>query len=256
MISDICWEESQGRPCIVSVDMFGGEHTETARERKYANLQPGHTIGPKVTAKMQVTDIRFSKLGKDAARAEQVKVRTAQRRKADAKGEAPNLTSRCLEVMMIGVAMHKACEKDNRENESVILAFRMAGYLSHIPTPTGLRKAEGDFWDRFEHLSGRIAKETGDRRYEWVSEEGVPEKPDWTELKRLRDGLKAKAAKAAEEALAESKAEAELKLEADAAKTKELNEVQAALEDEKAEGFSEIFAGLGMGDGPEALEDC
>ena len=60
MISDICWEERQDRPCIVSVDMFGGEHTETTRERKFANLQPGHTVGPRQRSSRSQTSASLS----------------------------------------------------------------------------------------------------------------------------------------------------------------------------------------------------
>ena len=68
MLSEISAEEHDFAPCVVSVDMFAGEHTETTREVKHLNLQPGHCVGPKVTAKAQVTDVRFAKLGKDGAR--------------------------------------------------------------------------------------------------------------------------------------------------------------------------------------------
>ena len=67
---------------IVTSDMFAGEHTETTRQRKFVNGQTDHTIGPKVTAKAQVVDVRFAKLAKDAARDEQGKIRKAQRQKA------------------------------------------------------------------------------------------------------------------------------------------------------------------------------
>ncbi len=81
-----------------------------------------------------MTDLRYAKLGKDAARAEQTKIRAAHRRKADKQGEALTLCSKCLDLMMLAVCMHKACEKDNAEKESV---FWGAGRGQPSTTETG-----------------------------------------------------------------------------------------------------------------------
>ena len=49
---------------ILQVDLFGGEHTAYSRDLKWLAYQPQASIGPKQTAKVQVTDIRFARCGK------------------------------------------------------------------------------------------------------------------------------------------------------------------------------------------------
>ena len=41
-------------------------------------------------------------------------------------------------------AMHNACVTDNRKNNGVLKAFRMAGWCAYRPTPSGLVKIEDD----------------------------------------------------------------------------------------------------------------
>ena len=61
--------------CLLSVDMFGGEHTACYDANHFCLNQVLHTVGPHVTAKQQITDIRCAKLGKDAQKVEARKIR-------------------------------------------------------------------------------------------------------------------------------------------------------------------------------------
>ena len=62
-LSELIVEEEYSQ-CLQSVDLFSGEHTDSTMLTNYLNQQVKHTIGPKVTSKVQVTDVRFAKLGK------------------------------------------------------------------------------------------------------------------------------------------------------------------------------------------------
>jgi hypothetical protein len=52
---------------VCQVDMFAGELTEGVQAINFCRQQAKHILGPKQTAKLQVTDVKFAKLGKDAA---------------------------------------------------------------------------------------------------------------------------------------------------------------------------------------------
>ena len=69
--------------------MFGGEHTEYSLEQKYLSNQPQTTIGNKETAKMQVTDVRMAKLGKDLQKERDPRIRSSLREAAGRLGKAP-----------------------------------------------------------------------------------------------------------------------------------------------------------------------
>ncbi len=58
-----------------NVDLFTGELTETLERLNYAQSQPKSTIGPRQTGKIQVTDVRESRVGKVGLAAAQAKQR-------------------------------------------------------------------------------------------------------------------------------------------------------------------------------------
>ena len=164
MLSDMIKEDEGFEHCLQQVDMFGGEHTDACLKRNFLNNQAKHTIGPKVTAKMQLTDVRFAKLGKDAAKPEIRRLRAAQRQLARDKGVAAQQVSKARQVLTVLVKMHKACVKDNETSQGVLKAARMCGYLDYLPTSKGLRKAEGDEWKAFPSGSSRLAPGILERR--------------------------------------------------------------------------------------------
>ena len=172
--------------------MFGGEHTETTQEVKFCNDQPQHTLGPKNTARLHATDIRFAKIGKDCQRQQQPKYRRAQRQRAAEEGVAASMSAQTEHLWQMMTLMHAATVKDNAENQGVLKAFRQSGHLPHLPTAKGLKKV-GPLWNAFKHGSEHFSAELLSRRTAHVVD-GVPAKPDWTRLNRLRDKLHGEAA--------------------------------------------------------------
>ena len=64
------------------VDMFSGELSENVSLLNFIRQQVKNVIPPKQTARCQVTDIRFAKLGKDELMKLKAKQRKAMRTKA------------------------------------------------------------------------------------------------------------------------------------------------------------------------------
>ena len=62
-LSDLIYE-TEAVYALQQVDCFAGEWTELVKARNYLNNQPKHCIGPRITSRQQVTDIRFAKLAK------------------------------------------------------------------------------------------------------------------------------------------------------------------------------------------------
>ena len=111
----LCWVEaicallsetdkSEAPQAIVQTDMFGGEHTPLMKDLCFMHQQVQHVIGPKQTSRLQVTDIRFAKIGKDAQRRELPRLRRAMRQTALAEGCAPTMClvlRSCLVVVVL-----------------------------------------------------------------------------------------------------------------------------------------------------------
>ena len=77
-LSDMIVEE--GRKYVLnSVDCVASEHSEYMTKKNYFSNQVKHTIGMRQTAKTQVTDIRYARLGKVAAEKEKQKRRKVHR---------------------------------------------------------------------------------------------------------------------------------------------------------------------------------
>ena len=148
--------------------------------------QVNHCIGIKQTAKTQVTDIRFAKLGKDAANGKKTERRRLRRIKAKKQSVAAQLVSKKLDLMHICLTMMHACIADNAQNKGVVKAFRMGGWLAYRPTSTSLMPAQGAAWREHPLGSSRLALSLMEQRYTWLDGAGNPQKPCWNELKDLR----------------------------------------------------------------------
>ena len=73
------------------------------RLKKSLNNSVQHTIGMRQTAKPSVTDIRYAKMAKGAAKTMMTLRRRLQRQKAKRKGAAPSLCSGVLKALRMGV---------------------------------------------------------------------------------------------------------------------------------------------------------
>ena len=129
-----------------------------------------------MTAKIQKTDCRYSKLGKDTLRVELVKLRRAPRKRARRDGVAAKMISNNTMLSCV-VKIHKACVKDSEQNQGVLKVARMCGYLDFLPTREGLRRADGPDWQPFPSGSTRLATSVLEERRRNVDEKGCPKKP-------------------------------------------------------------------------------
>ena len=168
------------------VDMFSGELTETVEALNWSRQQVKTVIGPKQTSKLQVTDITFSKLAKDRCTVVKRKQRMAQRVLAQASGTAPKLEAGAFEILETVSEMHKACVESNERDESVAKSFRRAGWLAYEPGVEKFQRAEGARWAGLPLGGSNLSDEYLADRYTALDSEGIPRRPDWNALHRLR----------------------------------------------------------------------
>ena len=179
-------EEEVGPYSAHMVDMFSGELTETMEKINFGRSQVKLVIGPKQTAKLQLTDIRYAKIGKDAATKKKHRIRQSMRRKAYKTGVAPKLEAGTNEIMELANCMHGACVAEAKQG-SVEKDIRRAGWVAYEAGPEKLRKIEqtGRWADL--PLGGVNLPETWlANRFSGLDAEGVPVRPDWTRLHKLR----------------------------------------------------------------------
>ena len=136
--------------------------------------------------------------------------------------------------------MHAACVADNQREKGVLKAFRMGGWLTTRPTKEGLVFLEGPVWNDFPNGSSRLAAGLLDTRIEGIrSQEGKPARPDWDQLKQLRN--------AQHRSHLESLFEAELASirdeDAREARRQELNEEWEATDELPVKGFLDLTLG-------------
>ena len=180
---------NEAKHLLLEVDCVGCEQTLHVTGYKFLHNQVQHNIGVKQTARMQITDIRYAKIGKDAQRPEAAAIRRGQRLRASREGVAPTHESKATDCARLANAMHSACVKDNAENNGVLRAARMGAQLAVVPTADGLRKADGPEWDDFPLGSSRLGSAVLGRRFAHINEHGFPALPDWSRLNALRDRM-------------------------------------------------------------------
>jgi len=180
--------------CLDWVDMFSGELTEHMEAVNFLRNQVKTVIPPKQTAKAQVTDLHFARVGKAAGNAEKQRLRLAQKRAASSKGEAAKHESGPFECLSIVIAMHKKCEEDASRGK-VEETFRKSAYLAYDFGETGMTQAdEGhERWTNLPLGGSNLPKKYMDLRFGHVDEQGVPVKPDWQEVHDLRNRQRAAA---------------------------------------------------------------
>ena len=86
--------------------MSKGEHPENVRARSFLAQQVKHCIGMHQTSKLQLTGIRFAKLGTQTHAEEAPKLRSAARRMAAAEGQATQQPSKAVGLLYLVRQMH------------------------------------------------------------------------------------------------------------------------------------------------------
>ena len=171
--------------CLDLVDMFSGELTEHMESMNWLHNQVKAVIPPKQTAKAQVTDLHFSRIGKVAGNEAKRILRIAQKRAASNKGEAAKHESGPFECLTIVIAMHKRCSEDAAVG-MVEQVFRKSGYLAFDFGEKGMTEAKGERWENLPLGGTNLPKKYLDLRFGHVDEKGVPQKPDWSRVHELR----------------------------------------------------------------------
>ena len=184
-LSDLIVQEGD-KFSLSTTDCVASEHSPEMRLKKWLNNSVQHTIGMRQTAKTQVTDIRYAKIGKDGAKPMMTMRRRLHRKRARQHGKAPTLTSTHLDLMHIALAMQRECIKDNKKNKGVLKAFRMGGWTAYRPTPSGLKPALDSAHRDCPLGSSRLSPELIAQRFDWVDQAGLPIRPDWSELTAVR----------------------------------------------------------------------
>ena len=178
------YEKKWPSGCLHMVDMFSGELTEHMESVNFLRNQVKAVVPPKQTAKAQVTDLLFARIGKAAGSQMKSELRRAQRRKAAKEGVSAKLESGPYECMKILTAMHDRCVEAAAEG-AVELTTRKAAWLAYEPFQGGLRKAEGERWSGLPLGGSNLPSKYMELRYTEL-EGGEPPRPDWSEVHKLR----------------------------------------------------------------------
>ncbi|CAK0899969.1 unnamed protein product [Prorocentrum cordatum] len=184
-LTDLSVEEGY-QYSLKTVDCVASEHSEIMDLHNYMHNQVVHTIGMRQTAKTQVTDVREAVIGKAGGEKVKHQRRRLKRLAGNMSGQASDLTSDKVDLMHIAQGMQVECRRDNAENQGVLKAFRMGGWLAHKPTDRGLVPLVGPAWRQFPLGSSRLSNSLMADRVNYVPVHGKPEKPDWGQLRALR----------------------------------------------------------------------
>ncbi len=142
-------------------DMFIGEIPSQTEKSKYLLNIMTSTVPPRQTTKMQSTDIRQAKVGKDQIVVTHQRQRRIKRKKALDNVQAPMLETTALDLMDIADDVQTAIGADAEENDGVLKAFRMGGYGAYGMDKDGrIVHAVGGIWDNVPLQNNRIDKET------------------------------------------------------------------------------------------------
>ena len=152
----------------------------------YVSNQVQHMTGPRQTANIRITDVRFARMIKQAGEKVITHCRRVRRVKTKLNGRSPDSNSTKLDVMYITHAMHAAMAADNIKNKGVVKAARECGWLSHRPTIDGLETYHGSDWDMFPLGSSRLSTDLIAQRLTLVPANGCPLPPDFRVLRGLR----------------------------------------------------------------------
>ncbi len=179
-----CGEEA----AIHTVDCFMGELCESVEQHKHVVGQVTHVVDVKQTGKQQVTDLRFGRLAKVSLEPVLARQRCKKRRKAEHMDSAAVLLSNTSDMAEAMRTVHRACEDDNEQNNSIVKTWRAAGFGAWASDGTGgLVKAEGGLWDsELPMVNNRIEREVWNQRFDNIGKDGQPAMTPWHLAHELR----------------------------------------------------------------------
>ena len=171
-------EAEQFKQILRQVDMFAGGWTETAQETNFLLRQLQGAVPAGCTDLGQITDIGFSKLGKDAAYRRQDEIREVMRLKARTEKVAPSYKCGAREIMEVAQAVHEAFVQENAANKTVLREYISAGWGAYRPVAGRMVETRSQPWAaQFPESSSRISEEIRQPRYEWLDQAGKPVLP-------------------------------------------------------------------------------
>ena len=128
------FHEEGHKYAITSVDCVASVDPAHMDEISYVSNQVQYMTGPRQTAKIRITDVRFARMIKQAGEKVITHCRRVRRVKTKLNGRSPDSNSTKLDVMYITHAMHASMVADNNKNDGVVKAGRMFGCLAYKPT--------------------------------------------------------------------------------------------------------------------------
>ena len=136
---------------------------------------------------MQVTDLRFARIGKLKLEPVLKKQRQRERKVARLAETAPVLLAVPSDMAESMRAVHSGTMEDNAQHNSVVRTFRAAGFCAFARHNDKMVKAQGGLWDLECPLeNNRIAKPVWAERYSNVANAGQPLPTPWGKVDQLR----------------------------------------------------------------------
>ena len=177
-------------PLVHICDMFAGELTSHMESLDWTLNMCKLVLGPKQTAKLQVTDTVCAKIGKNVVSEKKVEQRRRARKKAQLDGVSPTLTASAFEIMESTLAMHSAWQEAGEEGK---IAQGLVDALFAEYEPGGedfsqlvSTKHSPRFRSFTRGSTSKLDNSFHEMRHTHFSESGVPEPVDWNELARFR----------------------------------------------------------------------
>ena len=176
-------------------DLFAASLSEPDKMSRYLSHIAVSFISGKMTSCLQLTDTDIAAPFKSAAMRVKQRVAAEMKHIRQQRGQMSNFKCGAAEVLRIAFEAHEYIENLNLQNQVVLRGLRRNGMLSWRPSLSRgcLLRSDEQQWARemVEH-SHRIPNGWWAERYQWLSSEGRPLPPDYSQhhgagVKKLED---------------------------------------------------------------------
>ena len=172
-------------------DLFGAALTQTAKKASKLAQQISSWIAPKMTPVLQLTDTDIAYILKRAA--DEIKAQICRELRAAAREneERAFLDNLSLEnIMKIVAAGHEALVQKNARLNLVLAGSRRNNMLSYRPDPVAKKMvvASSQSWAKdLPEGCHRQLPEWSIDRYNWLGQDGIPQREDWSKINQATD---------------------------------------------------------------------
>ncbi len=177
---------------LMQHDLVGCQSTAEIKKLRAHYGQPDCIVAADMTATCQVTDLMAAKKAHDIAFEHQVEIKRWLREKARELNMDVNYAIGPLELMLIANVIHDGWVSWLNEADWVLCGARQGGHLAYLPDMVEKRLKPFEELAKempdLKHLPSlggpKINKQWLEDRFAWLSEDGVPKKPDWKEQEK------------------------------------------------------------------------